>query len=126
MPDVIGTDSLSGVNVAANYLKATYPYSKFGTRELTFVNVDVANIETNPGNADSVFAQVVRAMQQVAEIYYVGTPASSGVVFIVASDTLVNSTDSNSQTIAEAMTAGGLTATVTTATGFSGNSISFA
>lgn len=117
--------SLIGTDVAANYLKATYPFSQFGTRDLTFVNVDVASIETNPGNANSVFSRTVRAMQQVAEIYYVGTPASSGVVFIVASDTLVNSTDSNSQTIAEAMTAAGLSATVTTASGFSGNSISF-
>lgn len=115
-----------GSPVTNNYLKAAVNYSKFGTRELTFVNVDVANIETNPTTADSVFSKVVRAMQQVGEIYYVGTPDSNGVAFILAADTLVNSEASNSQTIAEAMTAAGLTATVTTSAGLVGNSITFA
>mgnify|MGYP003352659642 CR=1 FL=1 len=97
--------------VSANYLKAKSNFSQFGTRALTFINVDVANIETNPSDANSIFSRAIRAMQQVAEIYYVGIPSSAGVTFIVSSDTYVNSTDNNSQTIEEAFAAAGLTTT---------------
>ena len=104
MPSVSST-------VSANYLKAKSNFSNFGTRQLVFVNVDVADIETNPTDSDSVFAKSVRAIQQVGELYYVGIPSSAGVTFILSADTLVNSTDANSQTIAEAFTAAGLTTT---------------
>jgi hypothetical protein len=38
MPSVIGTDSGSGVNVAANYLK-TLPSTQFGTRQISVINI---------------------------------------------------------------------------------------
>lgn len=104
MPSVSST-------VSANYLKAASNYSNFGTRQLVFINVDVADIETNPADPDSVFSKSIRAMQQIGELYYVGIPSAAGVTFIVSADTYVNSTDNNSQTIAEAFTAAGLTTT---------------
>lgn len=104
MPSVSST-------VSANYLKAKSNFSNFGTRQLVFVNVDVANIESNPSDSDSVFAKSVRAIQQVGELYYVGIPSSAGVTFILSADTLVNSTDTNSQTIEEAFASAGLTTT---------------
>ena len=104
MPSVSST-------VSANYLKAASNFSNFGTRQLVFINVDVADIETNPSDSNSVFARATRAIQQIGEIYYVGIPSSAGVTFIVSADTYVNSTDNNSQTIAEAFTSAGLTTT---------------
>jgi len=97
--------------VSANYLKAASNFSNFGTRQLVFVNVDIAEIEANANDSNSVFSQAVRAMQQVGEIYYVGIPSSAGVTFILSADTLVNSVNANSQTIAEAFAAAGLTTT---------------
>lgn len=86
MPSVIGTDSGSGVNVAANYLKAR-PSTRFSTRQLAFFQIDVANIHVNPEYADSLFSKVVRGVQVVAEIYAVGTPYSGSVIVVVAADT---------------------------------------
>ena len=58
MPSVSST-------VSANYLKAASNFSNFGTRQLVFINVDVADIETNPSDSNSVFARATRAIQQI-------------------------------------------------------------
>ena len=88
MPSVIGTDSGSGINVAANYLVAT-PSTKFSTRELAFIVIDYDNNNYfDDGYAsDSNFSRVVRAMQIVAEVYAVGTPSNGVVTIVVAKDT---------------------------------------
>lgn len=84
MPSVIGTDSLSGINVAANYLKAA-PSTQFGTRQLSVITltVDTASL-TNGGDpdeylaSDSNYSKVVRALQQTAEVWAVFTPLENG------------------------------------------------
>jgi hypothetical protein len=73
MPSVIGTDSGSGVNVAANYLK-TKPSTQFGTRQLSVLNIAIADVFVNHANADSLFSKSVRALQQTAEVWSVFTP----------------------------------------------------
>lgn len=86
MPSVIGTDSGSGVNVAANYLKAR-PSTRFATRQLAFFTVTISGVHTNYLNADSAYSRAIRAVQQNAEIYAVGIPAANDFVVVVAQDT---------------------------------------
>jgi hypothetical protein len=76
MPSVIGTDSGSGVNVAANYLK-TLPSTQFGTRQLSVLNIAIADVFVNYANADSLFSKSVRALQQTAEVWAVFTPVDA-------------------------------------------------
>jgi hypothetical protein len=98
MPSLIGADSGSGVNVAANYLKSTAPFTQFGTRELQIINVAQTGIATSYANADSLFSKTVRALQQTAEIYAVGTPASGNCQFIIAVDTQSTADSATDQT----------------------------
>lgn len=96
MPSQIGNIG-NVVDVAANYLVAK-PSTKFSTRELAFVVIDYDNSTYfNDGyGSDSRFSQVVRAMQQVAEVYAVGTPSNGIVTVVVAKDT---TSDGNNTTI---------------------------
>lgn len=94
MPSVIGTDSGSGINVAANYLK-TKPSTRFATRQLTFFDVQVNGCASNPYNADSLYSKAVRGVQVAAEIYAVGEPASDHFIVVVASDTAADPHSNN-------------------------------
>ena len=113
MPSLIGTDSLSGVNVAANYGRMistenytvdgsnvrtwTGPYTQFGTRQLKFLKItavtgdtgstSAVNFSTSYTTALSNFAKAVRAIQNFAEVYAVGIPDSVGFIAVVAADT---------------------------------------
>lgn len=109
MPSVIGTDPTSGVNVAANYLKA-FPSTKFGTRELTFAIITVSDpMASDHLEPNSLFSQAVRALQLQAEIYGIGEPTDgegdSTFIAILSSDTLGNDVEgrNGAWTLAEAM-----------------------
>ena len=71
---------------SANYLKAV-PSTQFGTRQLTIISVAQTAIGTNNADANSLFSKTVRAIQQTAEIYAVGTPSTNACQFIIATDT---------------------------------------
>ena len=86
MPSVIGTDSGSGINVAANYLK-TKPSTRFATRQLQFYDVQVNGCATDPYDSNSLYSRAVRGVQVAAEIYAVGEPYSDHFMVVVASDT---------------------------------------
>lgn len=89
MPSIIGTDSGSGVNVAANYLKASGS-TQFGTRQLSVIKVVQANVFVNYADSNSLFSKSVRALQQTAEIYAVYNPVDAGTDYfcaIIATDT---------------------------------------
>ena len=73
--------------VTANYL-VTLPTSKFGTRELAVVVLEVTGIETNYEDPASLFSRSVRAIQQNVEVFAVFTPASGTATLLVAADTM--------------------------------------
>lgn len=113
--------SLIGSTVTANYLKAS-PSSQFGTRQLTLINVAQTAIETGPLLANSLFSKTVRALQQTAEVYAVGTPTTDACRFLIAFDTQWDGqiaqttylTDSTFEKLEAAILAGsGVAATVT-------------
>ena len=111
--------SLIGTTVANNYLRVvgpsytesagarTYagPYSNFGTRQLAFYSVTITGLHTNYTNSNSLFQKALNGVAQVAELYFVGTPASNAVTIAIAADTDASTTASNGQTLAEAIDA---------------------
>jgi hypothetical protein len=89
MPSLIGAPLGGGApgTTTQNYL-VTVPTSKFGTRELAVVIVELNGIGTNYEDSDSLFTQTVRAIQQNAEVYTVFNPSSNRLALLVAADTL--------------------------------------
>ena len=78
-----GDADLSGV--AANYLKAKAS-TQFGTRQLIVLNIAATAVGTNFANANSLFSQTIRALQQTAEVHAVFTPLTNSVNVIVSND----------------------------------------
>jgi hypothetical protein len=73
-------------NITANYLK-TKPSTRFSTRQLAFVEIEVTGCHTNYANPDSLYSRAVRGVQAVAEVYAVGTPAANKFMVVIAQDT---------------------------------------
>ena len=103
----------AGVTVSANYLKAK-PSTRFSTRQLQFVEIEVTGCHTNPYATDSLYSRAVRGVQAVAEVYAVGRPSSNKFMVVVAQDTdgaddlhgdVDASNNGNSQTLANAVAA---------------------
>ena len=81
MPDLTGTD------FARNYEKAQ-PSSQFGTRELSYFQVDMnTNVDTNYTASGSLYEQAVKALQQRIELYAVGAPAGNWFTVIASANT---------------------------------------
>jgi hypothetical protein len=79
--------SLVGETVARNHVKAVET-SKMGTRELAYFQVDMnVDAETNYTDSNSVYAQAIKGIQTVVEIYAVGKPNGQEFTVIAASDT---------------------------------------
>ncbi len=90
MPSVIDPSLTNNlVNVAANYLK-TKPSTQFGTRQLSVLNIAIADVFVNYADANSLFSKAVRAVQQTAEVWAVFTPVDGSpdsFNVIIATDT---------------------------------------
>ena len=81
--------SLVGNYVAANYLK-TEPSTQFGTRQLSVLNIAIADVFVDHALSDSLFTKSVRALQQTAEVWAVFTPVDGSpdsFNVIIATDT---------------------------------------
>ena len=78
MPSVIDPNlSNNVVNVAANYLVAQ-PSTQFGTRQLSVLNIAIADVYVDYALSNSLFSKSVRALQQTAEVWAVFTPVDAG------------------------------------------------
>ena len=90
MPSVIDPSLTNSVtNVAANYLKSK-PSTQFGTRQLTVLKVEIADVFVDHALSDSLFSKSVRALQQTAEVWAVFTPVDGSpdsFNVIIATDT---------------------------------------
>ena len=73
-------------NITANYLVAK-PSTRFSTRQLQFVEVEVTGCHTNPYLPDSLYSKAVRGVQAVAEVYAVGRPSANKFMVVIAQDT---------------------------------------
>jgi hypothetical protein len=82
MPSLIGTD------VAANYLKAENPFSRFGTPELTFLKVTgLTGVGTNAGNANSLYSKALRGIAATAELYYANAQSADVLIVGIVANT---------------------------------------
>ena len=97
--------------ITANYLVAK-PSTRFSTRQLQFVEIEVTGCHTSPYVTDSLYSRAVRGVQAVAEVYAVGRPSANKFMVVIAQDTDgaddVNDIDlgsANSQSMADAVRA---------------------
>jgi len=78
---------LTGTDFARNYEKAQ-PSSQFGTRELSYFQVDMqTNVENNYLDSGSLYEQAVKALQQRIELYAVGAPDGDWFTVIASANT---------------------------------------
>jgi hypothetical protein len=82
-------DSILG----ANAYKQETPWSRFSTRDLTFLKVVVSggtppDLSVSPGATNSDFVKALRALQNFGELQFVGAPSATAFVVAVAGDTL--------------------------------------
>lgn len=97
-------------NVSANYLRAK-PSTRFSTRQLAFVEIEVTGCHTDYALSDSLYSRAIRGVQVVAEVYAVGLPASNKFMVVIAQDTdgadnnndLSNNDASNAQSMNNAV-----------------------
>ena len=95
MADLYNVDAtgLSGIKVDANARRllgdgasGVGPYTRFGTPQLQAIKVISASINftTTPTIVNSNLSKAVRALQDLAEVYYVGVPTASGANQFIA------------------------------------------
>jgi len=78
---------LTGTSFARNYVKAAAT-STMGTRELAYFQVDMnTDVETNYTDSNSLYAQAIRGLQTVVELYAIGIPNGQEFTVIAAADT---------------------------------------
>lgn len=90
MPSLIGVAGADGQissGAAANYLITT-PTSKFGTRELAVIVLEVTDLDVDWQDQDSTFTRAVRGIQQNVEVYTVFEPSGNFCTLLVATDTM--------------------------------------
>ncbi len=100
MADVYAT-VVEGTTVGANTRKVlgdgtsgAGPFTRFGTRQLQAIKVVSAtvNFSTSYTGSNSNFSKAIRALQERAEIYYVGIPGNTATGFTA----LISSINSDS------------------------------
>jgi hypothetical protein len=95
MADLYGVDAtgLSGIKVDANARRllgdgasGVGPYTRFGTPQLQALKIISAtiNFTTTPTATNSNLSKAVAALQDLAEVYYVGVPTASGANQFIA------------------------------------------
>jgi len=113
MPSLIGDTGYNGISgVTANYLKAK-PSTRFATRQLAFVEIEVTGCHTNPFLSNSLYSRAIRGVQAVAEIFAVGAPATNKFMVVIAQDTdgasdnadITAASNGNAQTMEDAVRA---------------------
>lgn len=84
---------VEGTTVGANSRKVlgdgasgVGPYTRFGTPQLQALKIISSsyNFTTTPAASDSNLSKAVRAIQELAEVYYVGVPTASGANQFIA------------------------------------------
>lgn len=66
---------------------STAPSTNFATRVLGFYSIAFTGADTDYAAIGSNFQKAVQGVQQVAELYAVGTPAGGAFVVVVSEDT---------------------------------------
>lgn len=108
MPSQIGNAG-NVVDIAANYLVAQ-PSTQFGTRQLSVLNIAIADVFVDYANSNSLFSKSVRALQQTAEVWAVFTPVDGSpdsFNVIISTDSQWNGDSANQGAVGGAAGNGG-------------------
>jgi hypothetical protein len=93
MADLFAYDQANGTGITTNARKllgdgaaGVGPYTRFGTPQLQALKIISAtiNFTTTPAAANSNLYKAVTALQDLAEVYYVGVPTASGANQFIA------------------------------------------
>ncbi len=80
--------TVGSTTFGANARKSEEPFYRFGTPDIAFHKITgVTGVGTNPDNANSVFHQAVRAVQEVAEVYFAKATATNVMVIGITANT---------------------------------------
>ncbi len=91
MADLFAYDVANGTSITANARKilgdgtsGVGPYTRFGTPQLQALKIISAtvNFSTTPSAANSNLYKAVTALQDLAEVYYVGIPGNTATGFV--------------------------------------------
>lgn len=105
MADIYAT-VVEGTTVGANSRRilgdgasGVGPYTRFGTPQLQALKIISSNYNftTTPTVSNSNLSKAVRALQELAEIYYVGVPTASGANQFIALVNLNTAFNGNTQ-----------------------------
>jgi hypothetical protein len=73
---------------------STLPADNLGGRDLQYIVIAQAGIQTNYASVDSNFQKTIYQLQQFTELYVLGTPSAGLVTVGVAGDTIESLYDS--------------------------------
>jgi len=91
MADLFAYDAANGTSITTNARKllgdgtaGIGPYTRFGTPQLQALKIISAtiNFSTTPSAANSNLYKAVTALQDLAEVYYVGVPGNTATGFV--------------------------------------------
>jgi hypothetical protein len=91
MADLFAYDVANGTSITTNARKllgdgtaGVGPYTRFGTPQLQALKIISAtiNFSTTPSAANSNLYKAVTALQDLAEVYYVGVPGNTATGFV--------------------------------------------
>ncbi len=91
MADLFAYDVANGTSITTNARKllgdgtsGVGPYTRFGTPQLQALKIISAtvNFSTTPSAANSNLYKAVTALQDLAEVYYVGIPGNTATGFV--------------------------------------------
>jgi len=92
---------------------STLPQTNFATRKLAFLSVAFSGADTDYADVGSDFQLAVQGIQQVAEIYALGTPASGAFVVVVSEDTVTSEDGATAASMIDAAVSAATGASVT-------------
>lgn len=90
---------------------STLPQTNFATRKLAFFSIAFTGVETDYTSIGSDYQLAVQGVQQIAELYALGTPSSGAFVVVLSDDTITSQDGASAASM--------LDAAVTAATGAS-------
>jgi hypothetical protein len=86
--DQVAAQAAGYTEAVTNNYARTKPSTRFSTRQLQILDIQLTGVATNPYAPNSLYSKAVRGIQTVAELQIVGEPSADHFTVVVAYDTL--------------------------------------